>query len=104
MRHRNCSDRAIAFRRHKSIGKAFEVRPVAIDYGAAASEISWFEEPTIANILRVVGRRGTLPVTVRLLDPLRPGDRKQLAREAGEEIADALGFKSPAYSPIGGEK
>ena len=85
-------------------GGCFEVRPVAIDYGAAATEISWFQEPTVANILRVIGRRGTLPVTVRLLDRLRCGDRKQLAREAGEEIADALGFKSPAYSPIGGEK
>jgi hypothetical protein len=52
----------------------------------------------------VTGRRGTLPVTVRLLNQLGHGDRKQLARDAGEEIADALGFKSPAYSPIGGEK
>jgi lyso-ornithine lipid O-acyltransferase len=85
-------------------GARFEVRPVAVDYGAAATEISWFEEPTIANILRVIGRRGTLPVTVRLLEPLGHGDRKQLARDAGEEIAAALGFKSPTCSPIGGEK
>ncbi|MGZ2410794.1 1-acyl-sn-glycerol-3-phosphate acyltransferase [Sphingomonas sp. F9_3S_D5_B_2] len=81
--------------------RRFEVRPVAIDYGAAKTGISWFEEPGKNNILRVLGRRGTLPVIVRLLDPLRPGDRKQLAAAASERIAEALGFKSPAHSPIG---
>ena len=81
-----------------------DVRPVAIDYGAAATEVSWFEEPGKANILRILGRRGALLVTVRLLDPLPPGDRKQLAAAAGNEIARALGFKSPRHSPIGEEQ
>ena len=50
-------------------------------------------------------RRGTLDVTVHLLDPLdRAGDRKQLAHQAREAIAKTLGLTSPAHSPIGGEK
>jgi lyso-ornithine lipid O-acyltransferase len=53
-------------------------------------------------VLRILGRRGTLPVTVNLLGPLdRAGDRKQLAAAAREEIARTLCFKSPARSPIG---
>ena len=78
------------------------VRPVAIDYGAAAPEVGWFEEPGKDNILRILGRRGTLPVTVRILPPLdRAAGRKQLAEAARAAIADALGFKSGAHSPIG---
>ena len=46
-----------------------------------AAEVGWWEEPGKDNVLRLLGRRGTLPVTVRLLPPLdRSGDRKQLAR------------------------
>jgi 1-acyl-sn-glycerol-3-phosphate acyltransferase len=83
--------------------KDVEIRPVAVDYGAAAAEIGWWEEPGKQNVLRVLGRRGTLPVIVRLLEPLdRSGDRKQLAAQAREEIARALGFKLPDHSPIGG--
>ena len=85
-------------------GNCFDVRPVAIDYGRAATDISWFGEDGMQNILRVLGRPGGLPVTVRLLDPLPGGDRKQLAAEASEQIASALGFKSPPYSPIGEEQ
>ena len=78
-----------------------EVRPVAIDYGAAATEVSWFEEPGGHNVLRMLGRHGTIPVTVRLIDALATGDRKQLAAAASEQIASALGFKSRSHSPIG---
>jgi 1-acyl-sn-glycerol-3-phosphate acyltransferase len=79
------------------------IRPVAMDYGAAAAEIGWWEESGRDNVLRLLGRRGTVPVTVRLLDPLgRAGDRKQLAAEARDAIAARLGFKSPAHSPIAG--
>ena len=82
-------------------GKDVEVRPVAVDYGPAAAEIGWWEEPGKDNVSRLLGRKGTLPVTVRLLAPLdRAGDRKQLAREAAHAIAQTLGFKSPAHSPI----
>jgi 1-acyl-sn-glycerol-3-phosphate acyltransferase len=79
-----------------------EIRPVAVDYGAAAAEVGWYEEPGRDNILRIVARPGTLPVTVNVLPPLhRAADRKQLARGAREEIAEALGFKSSPHSPIG---
>jgi 1-acyl-sn-glycerol-3-phosphate acyltransferase len=82
--------------------KDVAIRPVAIDYGAAAAEVGWWEEPGKENVLRLLGRRGTLPVTVHLLDPLdRFGDRKQLAAAAREEIARTLGFKLPGQSPIG---
>ena len=82
-----------------------EVRPVAISYGAATEEIAWFEEPGKDNVLRILARRGTLPVTVRVLPPLDRGlDRKQLAQEAREAIAETLGFKSHHHSPIGGGK
>jgi lyso-ornithine lipid O-acyltransferase len=78
------------------------IRPVAIDYGAAAAEIGWYEESGKDNVLRLLGRRGTLPVAVRVLEPLdRGGDRKRLAHEAREEIAAALGFKLHGHSPIG---
>ena len=82
--------------------KDVEIRPVAIDYGhAAAAEIGWWEEPAKANVLRLLGRPGNLPVTVRVLPPLdRSGDRKQLAAQAREEIARTLGFKSEPHSPI----
>lgn len=77
------------------VGKEVEIRPLAIDYGPAATEISWFGENGKDNVLRVLGRRGTLPVTVRLLVPLRHGrGRKQLAREAREAIAAALAASS----------
>lgn len=81
-----------------------EVRPVAIDYGAARAELGWFdEEPGMANVLRILGRRGTLPVTVTVLPPLdRSGDRKLLTQQAREAIAQTLGLTSPYHSPIGG--
>jgi lyso-ornithine lipid O-acyltransferase len=79
-----------------------EIRPVAVDYGPAAGEIGWWVEPGRANVLRLLGRRGTLPVTVHLLAPLdRAGDRKQLTHEAREAIAQTLGLTSLPHSPIG---
>ena len=78
------------------------VRPVAIDYGPAAAEVGWYEEPGKNNVLRLLARKGTLPVTVRVLAPLdRAASRKQLAHEAREAIAATLRFKSPTHSPIG---
>ena len=78
-----------------------EIRPVAIDYGAAAPELGWYDEPGKDNVLRILGRHGNLPVTVRLLPPLdRSSDRKQLTGEAKEAIARSLGLTSAAHSPI----
>ena len=82
--------------------KDVAIRPLAIDYGAAAGEIAWNDEPGKENILRILGRRGTLPVTVRLLPPLdRSGDRKALAHEAREAIAKTLASsreRTPLYA------
>jgi lyso-ornithine lipid O-acyltransferase len=83
-----------------------EIRPVAIDYGEARQEFGWFdEEPGKDNVLRLLGRRGTLRITIHLLPPLsRGGDRKQLTGDARESIARTLGLTSPPHSPIGEEK
>lgn len=68
------------------------MRPVAIDYHGRAGELAWVPgEPGLANFLRVLGRPGRRPVTVRVLDPLEPtGDRKVLASAAHDRIAEAL--------------
>jgi 1-acyl-sn-glycerol-3-phosphate acyltransferase len=85
--------------------KDVTIRPVAIDYGAASSEIGWWHEPGKYNVMRLIGRQGVLPVTVRLLRPLdRSLDRKQLTHEAHNAIAETLGLTSHHHSPIGGEK
>ena len=83
--------------------KDVAIRPVALDYGEAAGEIGWWEEPGKDNVLRLLGRRGTLAVTLHLLAPLdRGGDRKQLAQEAREAIGRTLGLTLHPHSPIGG--
>ena len=68
------------------------VRPVAIDYGDHADVVGWHSgEPGMANVKRVLGHRGTMDVTVRLLEALPPSDdRKALARQAQAVIAAAL--------------
>lgn len=68
------------------------IRPAAIDYGPLAPVIGWGTgEPGLANALRVLGRKGRLPVTVRLLGAIAPEpDRKLLARAAHDAIASVL--------------
>jgi len=79
------------------------IRPAALDYGSAAAEVSWYDEPAMNNVWRLLGRRGTLPVTILLLDPLdRSLDRKQMAQAAREAIAGMLDLTSQHHSPIGG--
>ena len=78
-----------------------EIRPVAIDYGSLMADVAWFHEPGMDNVLRVLGRSGTFPVAIHLLEPLdRSLDRKQLAHEARRAIAAKLDFKSEPHSPI----
>lgn len=73
-----------------------EVRPVAIDYGEAAPEFGWYDEPGKNNVLRILGRSRTVPIAVRILDPLDPMmDRKALARAAREAIEAALSSSRP---------
>ena len=68
------------------------VRPVAIDYGEHADVVGWHSgEKGMANFKRVLGRHGTMDVTIRLLAPLPADqDRKALARHARQSIAAAL--------------
>ena len=68
------------------------VRPVAVDYGDHADVVGWHSgERGMANFKRVLGHRGTIAVTIRLLDPLPPDqDRKALARHARRSIGSAL--------------
>ena len=68
-----------------------EVRPLALDYGSSATEVGWHGESGKDNVLRIMGRKGTLPVTVHLLPPLdRTSDRKALAQMARDVIAQTL--------------
>ena len=68
------------------------IRPVAIDYGSIAPIIGWGTgEPGIANFLRVLGRKGRMPVVIKLLGAIPPDpDRKAMARAAHDAIAAAL--------------
>ena len=82
--------------------KDIVIRPVALDYRDAATEVSWYEEPAMQNVWRLLGRRGTIPVTVKVLEPLdRSLDRKQLAHAAREAIARTLDLTFLGHSPIG---
>ncbi|WP_114226707.1 MULTISPECIES: lysophospholipid acyltransferase family protein [Sphingomonas] len=68
------------------------LRAVAIDYRGAAREFGWPDGETgVANFLRLLGRQGTVEVTLHLLAPLPPSaDRKELARAAHDAIAATL--------------
>jgi 1-acyl-sn-glycerol-3-phosphate acyltransferase len=69
-------------------------QPVAIDYGAAGRDLAWGDEETApANARRILARKGSVPVSVRFLEPIDParaGDRKALAGRARDEIVAAL--------------
>jgi 1-acyl-sn-glycerol-3-phosphate acyltransferase len=68
------------------------VQPVAIDYGAAATEIAWAGDEELGpNAKKVLSRCGALVCTLRFLPPLPPSeDRKALAAQAQGAIAAAL--------------
>jgi 1-acyl-sn-glycerol-3-phosphate acyltransferase len=87
------------------VSKAVQVRPVAIDYGDARSNVGWYHEPGRDNVFRLLGRRGSLPVTVKLLPAISHANgRKQLAQDARDAIAETLGLTSLPHSPIGGDR
>jgi 1-acyl-sn-glycerol-3-phosphate acyltransferase len=70
-----------------------KVQPIALDYGAAAHDLSWIGvENGLDNARKVLRRHGTTPVTLHFLAPVDPsaGDRKALAHAAREEIVAAL--------------
>ena len=62
--------------------KDVAIRPVAIDYGAARAEVGWWEESGKDNVLRILGRRGTLAGRHRPARPARPRRRPQAAGAA----------------------
>lgn len=68
------------------------VQPAAIDYGANAPEFGWpAGETGQANFIRLLGRKGTVDVVLRLLPPLAPAqDRKALTAQSRAAIASAL--------------
>ena len=72
--------------------KGVNIRPAAVDYGRYADVVGWHSgERGLANFKRILGHRGTMPVTIRLLDPLPPtDDRKALARQARQAIGASL--------------
>ena len=74
--------------------KDVAIRPVALDYGDAATEIAWHGESARDNVLRMLSRRGTLPVTVRVLPPISGVNRKALAEQARLAIESALAASS----------
>ena len=78
------------------------LRPVAIDYLARAHVLGWAPgEHGLDNALRILGRKGRLPVTVRLLAPIAPSpDRKVIARAAHDAVADALAASGVAPSRL----
>lgn len=70
-----------------------KVQPIALDYGSAAHDLAWIgDEAGLANVRKVLARRGTVPVVLHFLAPVDPasGDRKALARAARDEIVEAL--------------
>lgn len=70
------------------------VQPVLVDYGALAPRIAWVgDEPGLANVLRVLARPGSFPLTIRFLEPFSPEGhvgRKAIAAEARGRIEAAL--------------
>jgi len=69
------------------------MQPVAIDYGADATLLSWRDTGVGEEMMRVLGLSGRRVVVVRFLAPIDPAavsDRKALAAEAQARIAAAL--------------
>ena len=68
-----------------------DIQPVWIDYGDATGDIAWHgDEPAGANAMRLLGRKGALPVTLHFLTPFDPEDfpdRKAVAEQARKRIA-----------------
>lgn len=70
------------------------VQPVALDYGDAAADIAWTDaEPAGVNAIRLLNRKGRIPLTIHFLDPLPEdilADRKAVALLAQARIASRL--------------
>lgn len=79
------------------------IQPVHIDYGDATQDVAWIgEEAAGANAMRVLGRKGTVPVVIRFLDPFDPSacaDRKAIAALARERIAQSIAAHQRPSAP-----
>lgn len=80
------------------------IQPVWIDYGEAARGIAWHSrEPAGANVLRLLGRKGPLPVTLHFLAPFDPEnypDRKSVAEQARNRIASRQAASLPPSGTV----
>ncbi|WP_444856620.1 hypothetical protein [Sphingosinicella sp.] len=84
------------------------MQPVALDYGALAREIAWTgDEGSGANAMRVLSRRGSIPLTISFLAPIDPheaGDRKTLAAWAQAEVGAVLAASEAGSDPLYGRR
>jgi 1-acyl-sn-glycerol-3-phosphate acyltransferase len=80
------------------LAHAVPIQPVALDY-ADAPGIAWFgDEPGMANVRRILARRGGVELTIRFLEPLAGGalaNRKAMTAAAQGAIASALRLSLP---------
>jgi 1-acyl-sn-glycerol-3-phosphate acyltransferase len=69
------------------------IQPVALDYADAAG-IAWHgDEPGLANVRRILARRGRIDLTIRFLEPLAGqalANRKAMTAAAQDAVAQAL--------------
>lgn len=79
------------------------VQPVFINYGPAASEISWVgDESGVVNAITILARPGTFPVKIQFLEPFHPDQfagRKEITAEARARISAALAHDRGTHSP-----
>ena len=81
------------------------VQPVMLDYGDLGVDIGWLGDETGANnALRVLARKGRVPITINFLEPFDPRDfpgRKAIAAESQRRIrqslAKAIGHDVPTF-------
>ncbi len=70
------------------------IQPVWLNYGPEVAAMAWVgEEPGLDNFLKILARRGSLPVTVHFLAPLdsdESANRKMMALAARERILSAI--------------
>jgi 1-acyl-sn-glycerol-3-phosphate acyltransferase len=68
------------------------IQPVLLDYGSATPEIGWIGgESGASNAIRLVSRAGTIPLTIRFLEPFDPAGlgRKGVAAETRRRMEAA---------------
>lgn len=81
--------------------QGISIQPVALDYGPLAEFVAWTEAESVGtNALRLMSRKGRIPVTLHFLDVLDDADftdRKAIAAHSRDEISAALSPASASY-------